>query len=293
MNVAVATAEGLFFPGSDRSPELKGNDVRALARVGDVWWALLEGDTLARRGEGDWESIADASTARLNCVLPSDGKILVGASEARLMRFDGGLLEVDGFAAAPGRDEWFTPWGGPPDVRSLARDAHGVFVNVHVGGVLRSDDDGATWTPTIDIRTDVHQVYADDEVVLAAAGVGLAVSRDRGSSWDFDKANLHATYARAVVRSGDHILMSVSMGPRGGRAALYRRALDESGSFAKCGTGLPEWFEGNIDTGWLAASGESAAFASEDGDVYASEDSGASWEQIASGLPTPRWVVVS
>ena len=38
-------------------------------------------------------------------------------------------------------------------MRTIAAGAEGeLYVNVHVGGILRSDDDGASWRPTIDIR---------------------------------------------------------------------------------------------------------------------------------------------
>jgi hypothetical protein len=49
---------------------------------------------------------------------------------------------------------------------------------------------------------------------------------------------------------------------------------------------------GNIDTYCLAASGPVAAFAAPDGTVFVSEDAGATWEQVASGVRVPRGVVV-
>src|SRR5207245_2574370 len=110
---------------------------------------------------------------------------LVGTAAAHRCRVIGrGLEAVAGFDAAPGRDDWFTPWGGPPDTRTISEDADAVYVNVHVGGILRSDDAGATWSPTIRIHADVHKVLARPGRLYAACGArGLAVSSDGGDTW--------------------------------------------------------------------------------------------------------------
>src|SRR5205807_9259184 len=125
-------------------------------------------------------------------------------------------------------------------------------VNVHVGGVLRTKDEGTTWGPTIDIDADVHRVWATDRMVLAACARGLAVSEDRGDSWTTRTEGLHAAYCRGVAVCGDTVLLSASTGPRGGRSALYR-APAEGGTFEKCDRGLPDWFDDNIDSSCLAA----------------------------------------
>ena len=59
-----------------------------------------------------------------------------------------------------GRDRWYTPWGGPPDTRSMTSADGKVYANVHVGGVVRSADAGRTWQPTaLDIDADVSPAY--------------------------------------------------------------------------------------------------------------------------------------
>lgn len=53
------------------------------------------------------------------------------------------LQFIDSFEQAEGREEWYTPWGGLPDVRSLAVGTAGErYVNVHVSGILRSHEQG-------------------------------------------------------------------------------------------------------------------------------------------------------
>lgn len=286
----IATSDGLHVHGGEDAVELEGHEVRALARDADAWWAVVDGHEIWVTTEGDWQKVSSAS-ARLNCLSTRGTEVLVGAADARLFSVVGsGLVPVESFDRVRQRAEWYTPWGGPPDVRSIARADGAVFVNVHVGGILRSLDGGVTWDPTLDISSDVHEVVATDGLLLAASAWGLGTSRDAGESWEFTDDGLHSSYARAVARAGDSIVMSAATGPFGGRAALYRRPVT-GGSFEKCAAGLPEWFADNIDTGCIAADGARVAFATAEGDVFLSENEGATWEQVAKGLGVSRWIV--
>ncbi len=218
----------------------------------------------------------------------------MGSSEARLFRVvDDGLEPVAAFDRAEGRSRWYTPWGGPPDTRSISEWDEAVYVNVHVGGILRTEDRGETWAPTIDIDADVHQVTTAEGQVLAACAAGLAVSTDRGGTWAFRSEGLEAPYSRAVTVSGDAVLVSASRGPRGGQAAVYRGDL-AGGGLERCRTGLPEWFDENIDSYCLDAhpDGSFVAFGTSEGRVFASDDAGLNWADFASGLPPVRRVLV-
>ena len=85
----------------------------------------------------------------------------------------------------------------------------------------------------------------------------------------------------------------MSLGPQGGRAAVYRRRIDAEGGFETCEAGLPEWFADNIDTGCLATSGARAAIGTSDGQIFVSEDADRTWRRIAAGLPPARRLVFS
>jgi hypothetical protein len=213
----------------------------------------------------------------------------VGTAEAHLLEIakDGSTVEpVASFDEAEGRGTWYTPWGGPPDTRSLSRSSDGtVYVNVHVGGILRSQ--GGTWAPTIDVDADVHQVLTPGNLLLAATAYGLAVSEDRGETWSFETEGLHAEYSRAVAVAGDWLLLSASTGPRGEQAAVYRRPLDAPSGrpFERSRSGLPEWFNENINTRCLVARGATAVLGTSSGSLYLSQDAGASWELVTDGLP--------
>jgi len=310
MRILVGTSGGLVAldpDGGGRVSQLDGKRVTSIAPAGWRWlWAVVDGREIWRDEGNGWRRVVSV------CALPgADGSeatvladtrvnhergVLVGTSEARLARVSEGdeIEMVDSFDRAPDRGVWFTPWGGPPAVRTIAESRDAVYVNVHVGGVLRTVDEGATWEPTIDIEADVHQVATSGDRVYAAGARGLSISDDRGASWRLCTAVLHATYCRAVAVCGRRLLLSASTGPGGGgRAALYRSELDGN-ALERCRAGLPEWFSGNIDSLCLDAlpDGQLAAFGAEDGELYASTDQGASWSRIATGLGQVRRVLV-
>lgn len=297
-HLLVGTAEGLYELGARERSHLGGREITALAGDEAGWWALAEGRTALRSGgDGSWEEWAALPEGGGTCLAVTAGGLFVGTAGARLFRLEGhGLARVEAFEQVEGRREWYTPWGDPPDTRSISGDPAGaIYVNVHVGGVVRSGDGGRSWRPTLDIETDVHQVLCHPVrpgLVLVAAAVGFGVSEDGGGSWRFETRGLHGRYLRAVAVTGDgdDVLVSASTGPRGRRAAVYRARLGRPVEFRRCTRGLPEWFEGNIETACLAASGRRAAFGIEEGTVYLSPDAGESWESIAKGLPPVQCV---
>lgn len=290
----VGTTQGLLLLATEPQMKLAGHDITAVAYSSNGWWAIADHSVIWHRDPDEhWHQVAAVNDAQLNCLLPLKDAVWVGTSGACLIRMeDGALQRINCFEAIEGRDEWYTPWGDPPDVRSLAVGPAGtLYVNVHVGGILRSDDQGRTWQPTIDVHADVHEVRTIPERpdwVLAATAQGLALSEDRGDTWRFDRKNLHGAYARAVAVCRDTILMTASTGPHTGKAAVYRRPLHQPGEFEKCVQGLPEWFSDNINTGTLATAGGCAAFGTREGEIYLSADAGQSWHSAATDLASIR-----
>ena len=169
-------------------------------------------------------------------------------------------------------------------MRSLACTADNVLLaNVHVGGIARSDDSGRTWWPTMDIHFDVHQVrsiWGRGDLVVAAAAVGLCISRDGGVTWRVRAEGLEATYCRAVAVPDEAILVSASEGPRGKRSAIYRTSIHGDTPFVR----VTDWMNGNVDTAALDGLGDQAAFGTASGEVWQSRDSGASWSRTHHGL---------
>jgi len=276
--------------------EFTTGTVSALAQSGDEAWSIADGRVVAQRNGGRWTDRASLVNHRATCLAAAPNGLLIGTTEAHLFLLDDTLEPVDSFETVDGRGTWHTPWGDPADVRSIAVDLDGaVYVNVHVGGIVRSRDAGRSWSPTVDIAADVHQVIAHPtcaRTVLAAAAAGFGVSRDGGDSWQFITDGMHASYARAIAVAGDTVLISASTGPRGHRAALYRKLLDRDMPFERCSDGLP-WFESNINTGCLAAQGSMVVFGTDDGRLFRSQDGGAHWVLQSDRLPRITAVTIA
>jgi photosystem II stability/assembly factor-like uncharacterized protein len=307
--IAATWDDGLVvFAGDARRRELPGRAVKALARDrhGGAL-AIVDGGTLCRRSpEGEWTTIV-ATKLPLACSVAVGGAIYVGTDDARVLRVgaDGHVEPVGSFDAVPGRETWYAGSAlidgklvGPPlGVRSMSAtsDATTILVNVHVGGVPRSTDGGVTWQPTIDVDSDVHEVCAHPirpGVVIAAAAIGLCVSRDGGATWTVEQQGLHAPYCSAVAFSGDDILVAASADHFAAQGAIYRRPIDGAGSLVPVGGGLPRWIDGIADTGCIAARETSLAVADGRGNLYASQDAGRTWSRRADGLPPVSGVLV-
>jgi hypothetical protein len=300
--ILAATDDGLYLVSGEavtRVDDLAGREVLALAMDGKTAWAIVDGRELWRSADGlRWSRAATVTKWKAACVALTPAGLLVGTARAHLLRLEQEqLVPIPSFDDAEGRATWYTPWGAPADVRSISAGAGGpVYVNVHVGGVLRSTDGGGTWRPMLDIEQDVHQVLAPPNrpgLVLVAAAAGFGVSHDGGDTWHWQNEGLHAHYCRAVALADDTVLLSASAGHHGRRAAVYRRALDGGGPFERCEAGLPDWFSDNVDTGCLAAAQRSTVvIGTEDGCVFLSRDGGGRWEAVRKGLPPVRAVAL-
>ncbi len=226
----VGTEDGLHTLNGDAAVPIEGRKVSHVTRADDGWYALVDRSEVWRSTDGsDWSALATVENRTLNCVISVGRDVYVGTSNAHLYKMhDGGFQQVETFDGTEGHETWHTPWGGPPDVRSMSAHPSGtVFANVHVGGIPRSSDGGATWEPTVPVESDVHEVFCDPDsgMVLAAAAIGLGVSDDGGATWRWDSDGVHGRYIRAAAVAGDTVLASASTGPYTDRGAVYRKAL--------------------------------------------------------------------
>jgi hypothetical protein len=281
MEVLLATRDGVAG--------LPGRDVRALAVDAGTVWAVVDGRELWRR-DGDWSLVAGWDGAALTCVTACGEDVIVGSDEAHVLTRSGPSLVVDeSFDRLPERTAWYTPWGGPASTRSMARDNGSVLVNVHVGGIARRDA-GGPWRALVDIDVDVHQVaVAPDASLVAATGAaGFGRSIDGGETWKWDSDGLRGSYCRAVAVAGDQVLLTASTGPRAREGAVYRRPLGDEGAWRQ----VTDFAKGNIDTYWVAALDDTAAYVTGEGAVWISHDAGGSWDHLSDVAATPRAVAL-
>ena len=298
---AATWSDGLFvFEGDARCQELAGRSVRDLApdQNGSVV-AIVDGHSLCRRTrEGAWSTLATSQMTLASVIVVGDA-IYLGTDDARVLRVDqrGAIDPLNGFGAIAGRDTWYAGSAvingqrvGPPlGVRSMTATSEGsvLLVNVHVGGVPRSTDGGVTWQPTIDVRSDVHEVCAHPlhpHTVIAAAAIGLCISRDGGANWIVEHEGLHAPYCSAVAFSDGDILVAASTDHFADQGAVYRRPTDGASPLQPV-RGLPRWLGGIVDTGCIATRGRAVAIADKAGNLYASADAEHAWLHRDDCLP--------
>jgi hypothetical protein len=298
--VLVGTVGGLVAWSRDtiEEPVLRGHAVGPIALGEDgSAWAVVDGRELWRSDDrAEWSEAAAWDGPALTCVVPVDGAAVAGTVEGHVVRAttDGRIEQLDRFDALPERGKWYTPWGAPADVRSIAAADGTVYVNVHVGGVAASSGEAWAALEGVDIDVDVHQVITGPGglVLVATGAAGLGVSRDGGATWEWFEKGLHGTYLRAVALAGGTILVSASTGPFAKQSAVYRRDL-AGGDFVRCEGGLPEWLPEQVDTHMLAATDDLVALLSDDGSLYVSRDRGITWESVARGLRSPRGIAIA
>jgi hypothetical protein len=275
----IATSNGVRLIEGAVLEALPEAPITSIHADGDDLWALIDRRHLYRVAGNTSELVARLEQPVGRVLGAHRGAVWVGGQGARLWRLEGNsLARVTSFQEAPTHEEWHTPWGGPPDVFSLASDGTHLFVSVHVGGILRSTD-GTDWAPTIDLHDDVHQVaVGENGTVWAATGMrGLAESRDHGATWRYHTRGLHATYALAVAALPHGALVAVSSGHAAKDGGVYRF---DGERIARC-TGLPADLRGAVGPRQLATSGDRAVVALPNGHVYASEDGGTVWTRVA------------
>src|SRR6476660_9118925 len=304
-SILVATwGDGLFsVTGKKVRQEIAGQSVRSLVADGNGRvLAIVGGHSLYRRScDGEWTEIA-ISEFDLACCVPIGIVIFVGTDDANILRVvaDGAQQRLTGFDAVAGRDKWYAGSAiidgkrvGPPlGIRSMASTCDGavLLANVHVGGVPRSTDAGLTWRPTIDIDSDVHQVCAHPtrpDLVIAAAGAGLCMSRDAGATWTIEQQGLHAHHCSAVAFGRNDIFVSASTDPFTTQGAVYRRPIDGNGPLQPLGGGMPKWINGKADTDCIATRDSMAAVIDRSGCLYVSHDDGATWSCPLDRLTVP------
>jgi hypothetical protein len=309
--ILVATwNDGLFtITPNSRTQEFPNQPVRGLApdNHGNAL-AIINGHTLSKRApNGQWTTIA-TSDLELSCCIAVRETIYVGTDDARILRLNnerGTLDPIDSFNQVPGRETWFAGSAivngqrlGPPlGIRSLAANANGtvLFANVHVGGIPRSLDAGKTWHPTIDIKSDIHEVRAhptDPNLIAAAADIGLCISRDAGATWSIETEGLHTPRCYATAFCGDEILVSASINPFAAPGKIYRRPIKQDGRITPVENGLHEWTNGKVDTACIATKGTTIAIADSAGTLYLSTQTGQAFSQISNQLPTPSSVLI-
>ncbi|MCW4041031.1 MAG: hypothetical protein NWE83_09815 [Candidatus Bathyarchaeota archaeon] len=291
----IATSSTVYALKRARSvPDLLHTDLsirRALEAQETHIIALTDGSLLLRtRNETRQVSTNIPDRIDALCLLQERPlHLLIGTTPPHIYRLqeDGTANLCTGFEALPVRSEWYTPWGGPPAVRSFAATTDGcVYADIHVGSIMRSPDQGHTWEPvTPTLHNDVHEVAttpASDNHVAANTYLSVYISADRGKTWHHRSNALQNRYGRGIAinpKDSSIMLCGVSDGPTGTNVHGQLYYSENAGvAWHHVSQGFPPSTRQNIDTFHIAYMDEHTAWVADEDKLYLSQDQGQTWE---------------
>lgn len=230
MRYLIGTREGLFLHDGSGTPaasgDLSGRSILAFRATGARLLAgtdagLFRSDDVGR----SWRpgGIAGREVWDI-AVAPSDARVIyVGTQPAALYRSrDRGdsWSEIDALGKTPGAEHWGLPNSSAgARARTIVLDPEAPArcrVGLEVGGVLASEDDGASWTCILPGgNPDIHVMAGDPGrpgVLYATTGFGRMDSRepmerriaglfgsaDRGRTWRYLWADREPKYTRPM-----------------------------------------------------------------------------------------------
>jgi photosystem II stability/assembly factor-like uncharacterized protein len=281
---------------------LDGSGAQCLAvdpRDPDVIYVGCRGGGLMRSTDGgrSWQQpdLPEADVFSV-AVSAADGAVYAGTEPSRLFRSrDGGesFEELTALQEISSRDEWsFPPRPWTSHVRSVAPDpyrADRVLVGIELGGLMYTEDDGATFSDhRPGAQRDVHTLAWHPTAqgrAYEAAGGGAAWSRDGGRTWEAADDGRDRNYVWALApdpADADRWLISAAAGPRRAHgddpadAAIYRWSGD--GPWEELASGLPVPLDSMPYA--LSAAGPDVFAGLRSGQVYRSRDRGSTWERL-------------
>jgi hypothetical protein len=273
-------------------PSLEGGGAQCVAAAGA---RVLVGT----RGRGAFESV-DAGATWERVALPeadvfsvaigaADGARYAGTEPSRLFvaRDGGPWTELEALQDIPSRDRWsFPPRPWTHHVRWIAPDPHDaerMLVGIELGGVMRSDDGGATFSDhRPGAKLDAHNLAwhpREPGRAYQAAGDGAAWSRDGGRTWEPADAGRELRYCWALAVDPDEPerwYVSAASGPGAAHAGANARGrvYRWEGSWRQLA--LPSE---SMPYALAAAGGELLAGLA-DGRILRSGDRGESWDEL-------------
>jgi hypothetical protein len=213
----------------------------------------------------------------------------------------------------PDTDKW--RFGPPPSLAHLKNVAFHpaqpdtLYACVEQGDLLKSSDAGESWAPITSyeqswhqFRRDMHRVVilpSDPHKMFLSTGVGLFYSENTGDSWEhlttpdfrvgypdpffIDPADEQTLYMAGASKAPNPSWAELRSAQPG-----IVKSIDGGRNWNDIRVGLPDLILGNIEGMALHHSsvmGTSLFIGTAIGDVYGSDDAGASWTLIATDLP--------
>lgn len=269
------------------------------------------------RGSGVWKS-TNGGASWTDCGLPAEDVFSVAVSRADSAVYagtepsmlfasrDGGTTwaELEALRSIPSAPTWSfpaRPWTS--HVRWIAPSPHDAFLlltGIELGGVMRSEDGGMSWSDhRPGAQKDAHELAWHPRVsgyAYEAAGGGAAWSRDGGLTWhEADGGrDRHYAWALAVDPSDPELwYVSATYGPydahtdRPAQAKIYRRRNPEP--WEALGGGLPDPLN-SMPYALVLSDGQLIA-GLRDASLFATEDAGESWRLVEVEGEAPERIV--
>ncbi len=273
----------------DREP------ITCIAVDGDRVLVGTHGNGLLRSDDGglQWARVGLPEREVFSVAISgADGAMYAGTEPSRLFVCRDGERweELEALQDIPSRERWsFPPRPWTHHVRWIAphpQVADRLLVGIELGGLMRSEDGGASFTDhRPGAKRDVHALAwhptASDRA-FEAAGDGAAWSSDGGLSWQPLDAGRDLRYCWALAADPadpDRWYVSAASGPgaahaaQGARGRLYRWEVDAWRPLPLPATAMPYA---------LAATRGELIAALTDGRVLRSADRGERWEEVSS-----------
>jgi photosystem II stability/assembly factor-like uncharacterized protein len=271
-------------------------------RQGDyVYLSEDDGRTWRQSRDG----IADPDVYALNCVQVGDEvRVYAGTEPAHLYvskDFGESWQELPALRSVPSVDTWNFP--APPhvahvkNINFLPGRPESLYVSIEQGGLLRSDDAGATFYEFTGFYVDVHRCVfpqSHEERLFITGGNGLYFSRDEGETWGHHEAFPIGYPDGLVIHPVEQDLMfssgaatQPSKWPAVGTAdSRIARSRDGGETWEVVGPKLAEPLRGNVEalSMHIWPGGYTLFGATGDGKLLWSDDGGESW-QVITGVP--------
>jgi hypothetical protein len=218
MTVAhLATSVGLLQvddSGATRGIELDGREVVAVDARDDVVAAAVSGGGVWLREHGRWRNLGLEDAIVWTVALGDDHEVYAGVEPAAVWRLgNGDTRELSGLTAIDGHDNWHSPWGAA-DLSTIVVDGDRLVVGVEIGGIAVSHDRGATWEArNVGLFDDVHVVITVDETLYATTGMGCFLSHDEGRHWTWASDGIDRGYTLGLARTNDGLVVGAASGP--------------------------------------------------------------------------------